>query len=192
MFLKKTGRKLTINGNDTIGFDKSNVECYNCHKRGHFARECRASRSQDTKHKESIRRTVPMETPASTDLVSCDGFGGYDWSDQDKEGPNYALMAYIYKFRLKDCQIIDNCKKGLGYENYNVVPPPYTGNFMPPKPDLSFTELDEFSNKPVVENYDAKTSKTKPKDVRKNNDAPIIREWVLKDKEEEVTQHKIE
>ncbi|GKC21859.1 putative ribonuclease H-like domain-containing protein [Tanacetum coccineum] len=41
-FLKNTGRKLTVNGNETIGFDKSKVECYNCHKRGHFARECRA------------------------------------------------------------------------------------------------------------------------------------------------------
>ncbi|GKE84060.1 ribonuclease H-like domain-containing protein, partial [Tanacetum coccineum] len=38
-FLKNTGRKLTINGNETIGFDKSKVECYNCHKKGHFARE---------------------------------------------------------------------------------------------------------------------------------------------------------
>ncbi|GKF67856.1 ribonuclease H-like domain-containing protein [Tanacetum coccineum] len=37
-FLKNTGRKLTINGNETICFDKSKVECYNCHKRGHFAR----------------------------------------------------------------------------------------------------------------------------------------------------------
>ncbi|GJR56299.1 putative ribonuclease H-like domain-containing protein [Tanacetum coccineum] len=38
-FLKNIGRKLTVNGNETIGFDKSKVECYNCHKRGHFARE---------------------------------------------------------------------------------------------------------------------------------------------------------
>ncbi|GJS60871.1 hypothetical protein Tco_0655655 [Tanacetum coccineum] len=38
-FLKNTGRKLTINGNETIGFDKYKVESYNCHKRGHFARE---------------------------------------------------------------------------------------------------------------------------------------------------------
>ncbi|GKG16371.1 hypothetical protein Tco_0358694, partial [Tanacetum coccineum] len=29
-----------------------------------------------------------------TTLVSCDGLGGYDWSDQAEEGPNYALMAY--------------------------------------------------------------------------------------------------
>nr|GEU37839.1 putative ribonuclease H-like domain-containing protein [Tanacetum cinerariifolium] len=74
-FLKNTRRKFSLNGNETTGFDKSKVECYNFHKRGHFARECRAPRSQDTKHKESIRRTVPMETPASTTLVSCDGFG---------------------------------------------------------------------------------------------------------------------
>nr|GEY04668.1 hypothetical protein [Tanacetum cinerariifolium] len=135
-FLKKTGRKLTVNGNDTIGFDKSNVECYNCHKRGHFARECRALRSQDTKHKESTRRIVPEETHALTTLVSCDGLGGYDWSDQAEE--------------------------------------------------------DEFVDKPIVENCVAKTSETKLKDVRKTNNALIIEEWVLDDKEEEVIQPKIE
>ncbi|GJW92302.1 ribonuclease H-like domain-containing protein [Tanacetum coccineum] len=74
-------------------FDKSKVECYNCHKRQHFARECRAPRNQDNK-KESSRRSVPVETSTSTALVSCDDLGGYDWSGQAEEGPNYALMAY--------------------------------------------------------------------------------------------------
>ncbi|GKG21326.1 ribonuclease H-like domain-containing protein [Tanacetum coccineum] len=85
-FLKNTGKKLTVNGNETIGFDKSKVKCYNCHKRGHFTRECRALRNQDNKNKESSRRSVPVETSTSIALVSCDGLGGYDWSDQAKEG----------------------------------------------------------------------------------------------------------
>ncbi|GJT32273.1 ribonuclease H-like domain-containing protein [Tanacetum coccineum] len=273
-FLKKTGRKLTINGNGTISFNKSKVECYNCHKRGHFSRECKAPRNQDNKNKESSRRSMHVETSTSTTLVSCDGLGGYDRSDQAEEGPNYALMAYsslssylevsndsncskscmetdkllksqndqllrdleksslmvlgyktgeitirelrkklekiqkekdgiqfnVDKFenasnslnRLIKGQIVDNCKKGVGYEKYNAVPPPYTRNFMPPTPDLYFTGLDEFVNEPVVENCKAMSSKEEPKVVRKNDDVPIIEEWVSDSEEENVSQTKTE
>ncbi|GJZ47331.1 ribonuclease H-like domain-containing protein [Tanacetum coccineum] len=268
--LKNTGRKLTVNGNETIGFDKSKVECYNCHKRGHFARECRALRNQDNKNKESSRRSAPIEISTSTALVSCDGLGGYDWSDQAEEGPNYALMAFLSsspdsevsndsicskscletikllksqndqllkdlkKFELMvlgeitirelrkkveivqkekddiqlnvdkfehaskslnkliECQLVDNCKKGLGYENYNAVPPPYTGNFMPPTPDLSFTGLDEFVNKHVVENCKAMSSKKEHNVVRKYDDAPSIEKWVSNNEEEDVSYPKTE
>nr|GEU32809.1 hypothetical protein [Tanacetum cinerariifolium] len=94
-FLKNTGRKLSTNGNDTIGFDKSKVECYNCHKRRHFARECRAPRNQENKNRESTRRTVHDETPASSTLASYNGLRGYVWSDQAEDDPtNFALMAY--------------------------------------------------------------------------------------------------
>ncbi|GKE97042.1 hypothetical protein Tco_1581897 [Tanacetum coccineum] len=228
-FLKNTGRKLTVNGNKTIGFDKS----------------------------KNTRRVVPVETTTSNALMSYDG-AGYDWSDQAEEGPtNFALMTYsstssnsevstdsncsssclenvkilkeqneqllkdlrtsklnvityktglesiearllVYKknkfvyeedikvlkckihlrevaitelrrklelaqkqkyeiqltveklensskslSKLIDCQIVNKCKTSLGY---NVVSPPYTGNFLPPKPDLSFSGLEEFVN----------------------------------------------
>nr|GEV35005.1 hypothetical protein [Tanacetum cinerariifolium] len=93
-FLKNTGRKLNLNGNETVSFDKIKVECYNFHKRCHFAREYEAPRAEDNRNKESTRRNVPVETTNSIALVSCDGLRGYDWSDQVKEGPNYALMAY--------------------------------------------------------------------------------------------------
>nr|GEX35388.1 putative ribonuclease H-like domain-containing protein [Tanacetum cinerariifolium] len=36
------GRNLGANGPTSIGFDMSKVECYNCHMKGHFARECRS------------------------------------------------------------------------------------------------------------------------------------------------------
>ncbi|GJY03671.1 uncharacterized mitochondrial protein-like protein [Tanacetum coccineum] len=67
-----------------------------------------------------------------------------------------------------ESQIVDNCKKGLGY---NAVPPPIIGNFMPSKHDLS--GLEEFVNEPIVneptfkksivETSEAKASVDKPK-----------------------------
>ncbi|GKG38974.1 hypothetical protein Tco_0460686, partial [Tanacetum coccineum] len=69
-------------------------------------------------------------------------------------------------------------------------PPPYTGNFMPATPDLSFTGLDEFVNKPVVENR--KSDEEVSEIVRKNDNAPIIEEWVSDSEEENVSQPKTE
>ncbi|GJX06649.1 putative reverse transcriptase domain-containing protein [Tanacetum coccineum] len=94
-FLKNTGRKLDMDNKERIGFDKSKVECFNCHKRGYFVRECRTPMNQDNRNKEPTRRTMPVEETTSNALLSqCDGFG-YDWSDQAEEGPtNFALLAY--------------------------------------------------------------------------------------------------
>ncbi|GKC41529.1 hypothetical protein Tco_1059251 [Tanacetum coccineum] len=97
--------------------------------------------------------------------------------------------------KLIDCQIVNKCKTGLGY---NAISPPYTRNFMPPKHDLSLSGIEEFVNehivsdptvkKPVVESSEAKASADKPKVVRKNNGAPIIEDWVSDSEEEDVPQ----
>ncbi|GKA73016.1 ribonuclease H-like domain-containing protein, partial [Tanacetum coccineum] len=261
-FLKKTGRNLNFNGKETVGFDKTKVECYNCHRRGHFARECRAPRNQGNRNGDAPRRIVPVETPANA-LVVQDGIGGYDWSFQAEEGiTNFALMAYtsqgsssssssdsevrdnsitelknqlaealkekddlklkLEKFetssmkltKLINSQISVNNKSGIGFdiqindnelhdchlnksevfesasnssvneieeennqvndrfkkvEGYHAVPPPYTGNYMPSRPDLSFAVLDDFvyktnvsetiSSVPRIESTASKSSK---------------------------------
>nr|GEV59474.1 hypothetical protein [Tanacetum cinerariifolium] len=67
-FLQRTGKNLEANATTSIGFDMLKVECYNCYRRRHFARECRSPK--DTRNKETQRRNVPIETSTSNAWVS--------------------------------------------------------------------------------------------------------------------------
>nr|GFA01964.1 hypothetical protein [Tanacetum cinerariifolium] len=97
MFLQKTGRNLGANGPTSMGFYMNKVECYNYHRKGHFARECRSPKdSRRTAVVEPQRRNVPVETLTLNVLVSqCDGTGTYNWSYHVEEEPtNFALMDF--------------------------------------------------------------------------------------------------
>nr|GEW35386.1 retrovirus-related Pol polyprotein from transposon TNT 1-94 [Tanacetum cinerariifolium] len=107
----RTGRNLGENGHTSIGFDMSKVECYNCHRKGHFLRECRSPK--DTRRNDAAepqRRNVSVETSTSNELVSqCDGVGSYDWSFQSEEKPtNYALMAFTSSSSSFNNELRDN------------------------------------------------------------------------------------
>ncbi|GJW27824.1 putative ribonuclease H-like domain-containing protein, partial [Tanacetum coccineum] len=76
-FFQKAGRKITINGSDTVGYDKSKVECFNCHKMEHFTRECKGPWNHDSKNRnqDSSRRTVNVEETSSKAMVAIDEAG---------------------------------------------------------------------------------------------------------------------
>ncbi|GKA82666.1 putative ribonuclease H-like domain-containing protein [Tanacetum coccineum] len=273
-FLKKTGRNLGPNGTATIGFDMSKVECYNCHRRGHFARECRSPR--DNKNKNLYQaEDAPSDFAlmAYTSSSSLSTSGSYNKVSHCSKASSYqtglesvetrlevykkneaifeedikilkldvvlrdnALTELRKKFekaererdelkltlekfqsssknlsKLLESQISDKSKSGLGFDNqvfssevfdtqelncqefesleatgqelnrykigegYHAVPHPYTGNFMPPKPDLIFPKVNA-------------VNESKPKSINE----PIIEDWVSDDEEENVSKPSVE
>ncbi|GJS47724.1 putative ribonuclease H-like domain-containing protein [Tanacetum coccineum] len=215
-FLKKTGRKLTINGDETIGFDKSKSD--QAEDGPNYALMAYSSSSSDSEkselmvlgYKTSLKSVEEkLEFYKKNESTNVEKINGLKWETQvgeitirefrkkleiiqkEKDGIQFNVDKFENASKsldkLIESKIVDNCKKGLGY---NAVPPPYTGNFMPPTPDMSFTGLDEFVNEPVVKNSKAKSSEEEPKKVRKNDDTLIIEEWLSDSEEENVSQTK--
>nr|GEU65144.1 putative ribonuclease H-like domain-containing protein [Tanacetum cinerariifolium] len=91
-FWKKTKKNIRIQGTDVAGFDKLKVECLNCHKMGHFARECRAPRSHDRGRRDNYRQGSKVKEQTPKALIVIDGVG-WDWSYMDNDEENHALIA---------------------------------------------------------------------------------------------------
>ncbi|GJY95748.1 ribonuclease H-like domain-containing protein [Tanacetum coccineum] len=109
-FYKKTGRRLQFDAEEPFGFDKPKVECFNCYKTRHFARECRSKGNQESRRrdagntgyraKDNGRRPGKQEEPKA--LVTLDG-EGVDWTGHaEDEQENFALMAYSNKGSYTD------------------------------------------------------------------------------------------
>ncbi|GKF14840.1 ribonuclease H-like domain-containing protein, partial [Tanacetum coccineum] len=171
-FYKKTGRKLYIDAKEPVGFDKTKVECYNCHKSGHFARECRIKGTQDNRRRDVWNsgnkdgsRTGQKED--SKALVTIDG-EGVDWTNHS-EDEDYALMACNssdsdtedYPHRaLKNKGIVDSgCSRHMTgnkaylaeFQDFNGGPVAFGGSkgYITGKGKIKTGKLD-FENKPNV------------------------------------------
>ncbi|GJV32532.1 ribonuclease H-like domain-containing protein [Tanacetum coccineum] len=97
-YFQRTSKKFFINANDTAGYDKSKVECFNCHNMGHFTRECRALRNKEGQfiYQDNTRKQGNNEDTSSKAMLDIDGVG-FDWSDMAEEQvqTNMALMAFL-------------------------------------------------------------------------------------------------
>ncbi|GJX15718.1 putative ribonuclease H-like domain-containing protein [Tanacetum coccineum] len=148
-FFQKTGRKITINRSDTAGYDKSKVKCFNCHKMGYFARECRGPRNQDSRNRNQdiSRQTVNVEETSSKAMVAIDGVG-FDWSymENDEVPTNIALMAFS-DFELNKSEFnLATYKRGLASVEEQLV--------FYKKNELEKLKQEKGSNQLKIEKYD--------------------------------------
>nr|GEY45319.1 ribonuclease H-like domain-containing protein [Tanacetum cinerariifolium] len=230
-FLLKTGRNLGANGPTFMGFDMNKVECYNCHRKGHFSRECRSPKdSRRTAVAESQRRNVPRRNLQT--LLSWLFSSSSSNSSSDNEVSScskacskaYSQLQTQYDTLTENFRSQTSEKAGLGYNSqiftkamlycdnyytsksdcnswppsnlydrfvpcgeYHAVPPPVTGTFMPPKPDLVFHTPPSDKNEHLA--FNVQISPTKPEqDLSSRPSAPIIEDWVSDSEEDDMPQ----
>nr|GEX77176.1 putative zinc finger, CCHC-type [Tanacetum cinerariifolium] len=199
--LETISSSLDMNG-QRIGFDKTKVDCFNNHKNGHFARECRAPRNQDNRCREYGRTIVPVKNPTKNALIAQYGIGGYDWSYQaEKETPiNYEFMALTSSESSSSSDSeVDSCSKTcmkayIDLKNeYDSLTSDYKKELHAPKRNLRL--IDEHFESESVDvstvslsadkivktidiTYKGVLSTEEPKYVMKNNfGPPIIEDW---------------
>nr|GEW03506.1 uncharacterized mitochondrial protein AtMg00810-like [Tanacetum cinerariifolium] len=118
-FIKKTERKLDLNGKETVGFDRTKIECYNCHRRGYFARECRAPRNHRNRNKDAPTRNAPVDTSTTNALVVQNGIDSEIHTCSKECLKSYETLQKHDQHRealnKSNIEIID--KTGLGYDS---------------------------------------------------------------------------
>ncbi|GJW94475.1 ribonuclease H-like domain-containing protein [Tanacetum coccineum] len=107
-FIKKTRKKMDLNDKETVGFDMTKVECYNCHRRGHFAREYRAPRNQGNRNRYAPRKNAPLDTSTTNDL--------YDQQREALNKSNLEIIGYQMGLESLEARIVIHKKNEAVYE----------------------------------------------------------------------------
>nr|GEW02358.1 ribonuclease H-like domain-containing protein [Tanacetum cinerariifolium] len=134
----------------------------------------RAPKNQENKGREYGRKTVLVENPTENALIAQDGIGG-QVSDKVKTRLGYKAVSHGVESFVSSSEILESQEnvKSRSDKGYHAVPSPYTGNYIPPKPDLTFIdEQVESDSVDVVSNVassDVKTVESKHKSVDVKN-----------------------
>nr|GEU44851.1 hypothetical protein [Tanacetum cinerariifolium] len=96
-------------------------------------------------------------------------------SNKVKTGLGYKVVSPVVESFVNSSEILENREnvKSKSDKGYHAVPPPYTWNYIPPKPDLTFideqVESDSVDVVSKVASSDVKTVESKPESVDVKN-----------------------
>ncbi|GJT00386.1 putative ribonuclease H-like domain-containing protein [Tanacetum coccineum] len=163
MFYKKTGRKLQFDAKEPVGFDKTKVKSFNCHNTGHFARECRSKGNQESRRRDAGKTGYKAQDngrrPRKQEEQLGDASIEIQAYTQALKKVEAQLVAHqknqLWSSDVEDSPVYDRFAK---VEGMHAVPPPMTGNYMPPKSDFGIDESN-FT-------YGPKQSKTSESDAK--------------------------
>nr|GEV37312.1 ribonuclease H-like domain-containing protein [Tanacetum cinerariifolium] len=174
----RTRRNLGANGPTSMGFDMSKVECYNYHRKGHFAKECRSPKDTRRNGLESVEARLLVyqqnESVFEEDIKLL---------KLEVQLRDNALVVLRQKFKKAEQERDDlklKLEKYQSEDGYHAIPPPYTGTFMPPKSDLVFHNAPNV-DETVHTAFNVELSTTNPdKDLSPTPRplAPIIEDWI--------------
>ncbi|GJZ77580.1 ribonuclease H-like domain-containing protein [Tanacetum coccineum] len=95
----------------TMRVKRKKVECYNCHRRGHFARECRATRNRGNRNRDDPRRNALVDTSTTNALAEerhhklCSKWPNTSQYDQQREALNKSNLEIIgYQMGLESLE----------------------------------------------------------------------------------------
>nr|GEV26749.1 putative ribonuclease H-like domain-containing protein [Tanacetum cinerariifolium] len=196
-----TGKNLGANGTASIGFDMSKVECYNYHRKGHFARECRSPKDPRRPEEEPANFALMAFSSSSSsdnEVPSCSKAYSKAYAQLNSQYDNLTDDFCKSQFDVISYQTESDCEswppsnlydRFIPSGGYHVVSSPYTGTFMPPKPNLvfhtaPFAETDHFA-------FNVQVSPTKPEQALSPTtrpSEPIIEDWISDSEEDSQTQ----
>nr|GEY78728.1 ribonuclease H-like domain-containing protein [Tanacetum cinerariifolium] len=164
-FFQKTGKKITFNESDSVGYDKDKVECFNSHNMGKWWQLMELVLTGATWLMMNLLQTWPswlfwtkrdisIRDSKITVLKSKLEKISKEKDDLDIKIKKFENASQSLD-KLIGSQITDNSKRGLGYVGYNAILPPHTGRFSPLIINLSYTGLPEFVE-PSVQSYRVK------------------------------------